>query len=217
MAHSDDPKDQPEDVSSPEQATKKPLGFEQEVAPADPSLAGRRLFLKLALFGAAAAMVPQGVQAALQRVDNVDRSSPVELPYKNTLAFQDQPGTLTDGKEQGEYLVSGTGDLYIDAAGGIFLSNVQATGTWVSGLNVGTISVVQPTPAAAGKYSGTALEANTTVLYSDAEARQQPASLRLAGDLYTGGASLNIGVDFQRVSTTRPDVYVQVTWSKATC
>ena len=96
MAHSEDPKDKAEDISSPEQITKKPLGFEQEVAPADPNLAGRRLFLKLALFGAAAAMVPQGVQAALEGVSG--EGKPVELPYKNTLDFKEQLGTLTDGK-----------------------------------------------------------------------------------------------------------------------
>ena len=210
MAHSDDPKDQAGDVPAPEQVTKNPLGFEQEAAPADPALADRRLFLKLALFGAAAAALPAGVEAALQ-------GKPVTLPYRNSLAFKDQPATLTDGKSQGEYLVTGNGELYIDAAGSIFLSNIRATGLWVSGLNVGAISLVQPTPTAAGKYTGTTVEASTTVLYSDAEAMQQPATLQVTGDLRQGGAALSIGVDFRTTDRRRPDVYVGVTWSKATC
>lgn len=210
MSH-DDPKDRSDEVPTPEAADKQPLGFEQEVAPADPSLAGRRLFLKLALFGAAATMLPEAVRAAISQ-------SPVDLPYKNTLEFKDQPGTLTnpEGKE-GYYRVSGSGDFYIDAAGTIFLSNVKATGIFHSGvLNVGTISVVQPTASMAGKYSDTQVDASSTVLYSDKDVKQQPATLRVGGSLYKGGADLAMGVEF-RSSFDPGDSYIGVSWTKATC
>lgn len=215
MSQEGDRQDRIDEVPTPEAAAKRPLGFEQEVAPADPSLTGRRLFLKLALFGAAASMLPA---AAIQAFAG-EASSAVELPYTNTLAFKDQPGTLSDGKgRESIYRVSGSGDLYIDAAGTVFLSNIQATGIHESGtLNVGTISVVQPMATMAGRYQGTGVDASTTVLYSDRDVTQQPATLRIAGNLSQGSGDISISVGFHRPIGPISDVYVEVGWSKATC
>lgn len=215
MSHSDDLKDRPEGATAPEAVEKQPLGFEQTVAPADPSLTGRRLFLKLALFGAAASMIPETVLAAVQSAGG----SPVALPYRNSLTFKQQQATLGDASgPESIYLVDGDGNLYIDAGGNVFLSNIQATGTFVSGnLNVGPISIVQPAASMAGKYVGTQLNASTTVLYSDRESQQQPAMLRLAGTLANGDSTITITVGFP--PTTRPggDIYVEVGWTKVTC
>jgi hypothetical protein len=207
MSDADDRKDQT--------AAKTPLGFEQEVAPADPSLTGRRLFLKLALFGAAASMIP----AAAVQAFAAEASSAVDLPYKNTLEFRDQPGTLSDGKgAESIYRVSGSGDLYIDAAGTVFLSNIRATGIHESGtLNVGTISAVQPMASMAGRYDGTGVDASTTVLYSDRDVTQQPATMRIAGNLSKGSGDMAISLGFHRPIGPISDVYVGVSWSKATC
>ncbi len=215
MSHSDDLKDRPEDATAPEAVEKQPLGFEQTVAPADPSLTGRRLFLKLALFGAAASMVPEAVLAAVKGAT----TSPVALPYRNGLAFKQQPATLGDAKgPESTYLVDGDGDLYIDAGGNVFLSNIRATGTFVSGsLDVGAISIVQPAASLAGKYAGTELDASTTVLYSDRESQQQPANLRLTGTLAKANSTVTITVGFPPPGRPGGDIYVEVGWSKVTC
>lgn len=215
MSHADDRKDRSEEVPTPEVTEKQPLGFEQEVAPADPSLTGRRLFLKLALFGAAASMLPAAVQAVIKG----ETASPVELPYRNSLSFREQPGTLSDGNgAESIYLVTGRGDLYIDAAGSIFLSNIQATGTYASGsLDVGTISAVQPMATMSGKYAGSKVDASTTVLYSDREVKQQPATMRIAGSLAKGSGDLSLMLDFDRVGAQQPHIYIGIGWKKATC
>lgn len=209
MSNPDDRKDQPEEISAEKQA----LGFEQEVAPADPSLTERRLFLKLALFGAAASMVPEGVMATV-----AGSAAPVPLPYRNTLSLRDEQATLSDGDRQSTYLVSGAGDLYIDAGGNVFLSNLRANGTFASGnLDVGPVSIVQPAATMAGRYDGTALKASATVLYSDNFSKQQPATLQLNGTLARGNGDLTIGVGFQRPIGTGPDVGVVVGFQKVTC
>jgi hypothetical protein len=211
MANSDDRKDQPEEIS----ADKQPLGFEQEVAPADPSLTGRRLFLKLALFGAAASMIPEGVMAGI-----AGSTEPVPLPYRHTLFLQNEKATLSDGGQESTYLVSGAGDLYIDAGGNVFLSNLRATGTFESGdLDVGPMSMVQPAAAMAGRYDGTTIKASTTVLYSDNLSKQQPATLQLNGTLARGNGDVTIGVGFQRAIGTGSgsDIGVVVGFQKVTC
>ncbi len=217
MSHSDDLKDRPEDATAPEAVEKQPLGFEQTVAPADPSLTGRRLFLKLALFGAAASMVPDAVMAAVQGEPTAE--GPVGLPYKNTLAFRRQEATLSDDKgNESIYLVNGDGDLYIDAGGNVFLSNIKANGTFASGkLDAGPISIVQPAASMAGKYTDTSIDASTMVLYSDKFSQQQPAQLRVAGTLAKANSSLSIGVGFNTINPRQPDIYVEVGWSKVTC
>ena len=218
MSHSDDLKDRPEDATAPEAVEKQPLGFEQTVAPADPSLTGRRLFLKLALFGAAASMVPEAVMAAVQGEPTASEG-PVGLPYKNGLNFKQQPATLGDSKgPESTYLVDGDGDLYIDAGGNVFLSNIRATGTFASGsLNVGPISIVQPAASLAGKYAGTQLNASTMVLYSDRESQQQPANLSLTGTLAKANSTVTITVGFPPPGRPGGDIYVEVGWSKVTC
>lgn len=215
MSDSEDRKDQIEGATPPEPSEKRPLGFEQTLAPPAPGLSDRRLFLKLSLFGAAAAMLPSAVHAALQKGE----LSPVELPYKNSLDFKDLAGVLSDGDgKEGNYSLTGGGDLYIDAGGSVFLSNVKATGVYVSGdLNEGTISAVQPMASMAGKYSGTTLNAATTVLYSDANVKQQPATLRVDGDLYKGASSLNLAVDFQAQTVPGGGIGVVATWRRTIC
>jgi hypothetical protein len=222
-SHQDDPQDQIEASpasAAPESVAKRPLGFEQEVAPPDPRLTGRRLFLKLSLLGAAATLLPAAARALSGGTTGTGSgNTPVVLPYRNTLPLSNQPAVLSDlDGATGNYVVSGSGDLYIDTAGNIFLSNIQAHGTYVSGaLNVGPISAVQPMAAMAGKYTGTTVNAATTVLYSDNNVKQQPATLQLAGDLYQGGGNLQIGVEFQAAAEPGGGVGVEVGWSRTIC
>jgi hypothetical protein len=231
MSDFDDPKDpiEEEPARSTGDSEKRPLGFEQEPSPAD---MGRRLVLKFALMGTAAALLPKGVEAALQGdaepgqptsvvpgAGTGTAGAPVVRPYSRQLSFQNQPGTLSnDSGAQAQYSVSGQGDLYIDAQGNVILSNVQATGLYVSGvLNHGTISVTQPTPSIAGTYTGTHVQATTTVLYSDAGTPQQPAAMTVSGDVYQGGSNLWVDVDINGSSGSGVDWRIRVGWSKATC
>jgi len=218
MADFDDPKDRIEEESTPNASEKRPLGFEQEPSPAN---LGRRLILKFALMGTAAALLPKGGEASLQggADETPDPGVPVERPYSRGLSFQDQPAILSDSKgDQGQYLVSGQGDLYIDAQGSVFLSNIQATGRYVGGtLNHGTFSVVQPTPSLAGTYSKTRLEAQTTVLYSDGGVKQQPAMMKVSGEVYQGGSNIWTDIHIEGSSGSGVDWEIRIGWSKATC
>ncbi len=210
MSDFDDPQE-----SIPDDSEKRPLGFEQEPSPAD---VGRRLILKFALMGTAAALLPKAGEAIVIN-QNPDSGAPVERPYSRQLSFQNQPGTLTDNTgAQGQYSVSGGGDLYIDAQGNVVLSNVRATGLYVSGaLNHGTISVTQPTPSIAGQYVGTRIQATTTVLYSDAGTPQRPAAMKVGGEVYQGGSNIWTDIDIHGSSGSGIDWEVRVGWSKATC
>ncbi|HTQ78723.1 MAG TPA: hypothetical protein VMM92_01920 [Thermoanaerobaculia bacterium] len=229
--HDDDPKTRPDD---PE---KQPLGFQEEPAAPSPEMPERRLLLKIALWGAAgAAFLSQDALHAFTASpsspgDTLDPSPgepqpqpgsslqvPVKLPYANALSFQSQPGALSDADgNQGLYSVSGSGNLQIDGNGTVYLSNIQATGTYVSGaLNVGTISIVQPTPSMAGTYKSTTVNAQAMVLYSDGKSSQVPSSFTAQGQIYQGGSDLQIGVQVS-VNGRKPDWGVTVTWTKATC
>lgn len=216
MSDSEDLKDQVEGAPQPEAPEKRPLGFEQSVAPPAANLTDRRLFLKLSLLGAAASLLPAAVHAALPGGGDL---TPVALPYRNSLSFKDLPGVLSDRDgAQSNYSLTGSGDLYIDAGGNIFLSNVNASGVYVSGdLNEGKISAVQPMASMAGKYSGTTVDASTTVLYSDANVKQQPATLRLNGTLAKGYSDLSLGVDFRISVGTGPDIGIVATWRRTIC
>lgn len=209
MSDSDDLKNHPDQDPHPQASEKQPLGFEQEQAPPD---AGRRLVLKLALLGAAAALTPKGAAEAFALSSS---GEPVDRPYSNRLVLEETPGILSDGVNEGHYLVSGQGDLYIDAAGVVFLSNIQLKGRYVSGaLNHGTISVVQPTPSRAGEYKDTRLAASTTVLYSDAKTAQQPSSFGVAGDLTKASSRLSAEVGVG-VGSSGIEWEIRVTWSKS--
>lgn len=212
MADSDDLKDHPGQDLDPGASEKRPLGFEQEQAPPDP---GRRLVLKLALMGAAAALAPNAANAFALTGGTAAAADPVDRPYSNRLVLADTPGVLSDGVSEGDYLVSGQGDLYIDAAGVAFLSNIQLTGRYVSGaLDHGTISIVQPTPSRAGEYRDTRLAASTTVLYSDATTKQQPSSFQVYGDLAKGSSRLSAEVNVSGGSSGI-EWEVRVSWTKS--
>jgi hypothetical protein len=216
-----DPKDRQDEDPTPSASEneKRPLGFKEE--PAAPANTGRRLLLKFALMGSAAALLPKGVEAALQGSTDPDTGEqvPVELPYKYHLSFRGQPGTLSDTKgAQGNYAVDAEGDLYIDAQGSVFLSNVRAIGRYVSGgLNHGPISIVQPAPSHAGQYVGTQIQAAMTVLYSDAKTPQQPAAFRMGGNVARGNGDIWVDVDISGGTGSGIEWEVQVGWSKATC
>jgi hypothetical protein len=211
MADSDDLKDHPDKDLGPGASEKQPLGFEQEQAPPDP---GRRLVLKLALMGAAAALAPNAANAFAITGEGT-AGEPVDRPYSNRLVLEDTPGILSDGVSEGNYLVSGQGDLYIDAAGVAFLSNIQLTGKYVSGaLNNGTISIVQPTPSRAGMYKDTQLAASTTVLYSDNTAKQQPSSFQVHGELAKGSSRLSAEVGVS-VGSSGIEWEIRVSWTKS--
>ncbi|HTQ78357.1 MAG TPA: hypothetical protein VMM92_00060, partial [Thermoanaerobaculia bacterium] len=128
-SHDDAPRARPRGLE------KQPLVFQEGPVAPGPEMPERRLLLKFVLMGAVgAAFLPKDLLHA-----GVTAKQPVRLPYTNLLSFESQPGTVADADgNQAQYLVTGSGHLDIDGNGTVFLSNIEATASYVSGVfNVG--------------------------------------------------------------------------------
>lgn len=156
----------------------------------------RRRFLKagaLAMGGVAAYSRP-----LIARADPGRGGSPVppSLPYHFQGIAPQGPHTMAlSGSANSIYNAVASGTLDIDADGNIVCQNGSITATFVSGDNVGTITLTQ-TGATVGKLSGTSFNATGTGTYQD-NLGSQAVSCTLSGFLAATGCAVDVEVDVQ--------------------
>jgi hypothetical protein len=142
---------------------------------------------------------------------------PVSLPFTHVLTLVNEVATLTAPGVNSVYVVNGSGQIDIDTSGNVVLTGINAQGAYQSGTNVGTISIVQqsPAPPPHGSYVGTSVAAAVPSLYSDGTVQNASGLFSVSGAIFQGGSNVMLANDYP--FSPQGDWHVWVTWSKATC
>jgi hypothetical protein len=112
---------------------------------------GRRRFLQAGAVAGALAYVKPLI-AATQTSSTISVPGPIPLPFNVSGPIPGQPFDGTVGTSQ--YSFSGTTNLSIDASGNATIQSSVLSGTYVSGVNHGPVTISQ-VGASSGRYSGT--------------------------------------------------------------
>ncbi len=167
----------------------------------DPSVeghsSGRRTLLKMGLAGTAGLLAGITPGSPARRSTDAARTA-LALPYAKSVVFIASKTLVSDGHgNTAEYLLNGSGSLFINAAGEARLVGLKIVGEPVGAKSeAGRLTIESAAGNDRGQYVDGQLTAAGAVRFSGGRVREQVGRASLTGELFAEQGSVVMSVDF---------------------